>query len=374
MTKMPQMKIPLVDLKATLPPIRDRLFEEFGAILDGMNLFLGANVQAFEREFADYCGSVHGIGVSSGTDALQAALLACGVGPGDEVVAPALTFFATIEAILHTGATPVLVDVEPGTLTMGPEAFAGVLTPDTKAIVPVHLYGHPADMDALHALARPRKIFVIEDCAQAHGARYKGARAGSLGDLGCFSFYFTKNLGAYGEGGFVTTGSAALAERVRLLRHHGHESKFSHARAGFNWRLDELQAAVVRLKLPALDAGNARRREIAARYAEGLAGTGVRLLEPRGDSEPVYHLYPLRLARRDALRDYLEARGVGTGIHYPIPAHRQPALAGIPHRAGPMQVTDESCGALLSIPMYPELRDEQVDYVIDAIREFLRNG
>ena len=366
------MNVPLVDLRASYLPIKDRLLREFGKILDGMELFLGPHVRAFERDFTAYCEAGHGVGVSNGTDALIAALLACGIGPGDEVIVPSLTFFATIEAVIHAGATPVMVDVEPDNLGIDPGAVRAALTPATRAIIPVHLYGHPADMDAILAIARERELRVIEDAAQAHGARDRGRRSGSMGDLGAFSFYFTKNLGAYGEAGFVTARDETLAARVRLLRHHGHASKFEHAVVGHNWRLDELQAAVLLFKLPLLEENNRKRRAIAARYDAAFGGTGLGILRPRPDAEPVYHLYPIRTSLRDALREHLERQGIGTGIHYAIPGHRQPALRGRPHRAGPMKVTEEACRNLLSIPMYPELADAQIEHVIGSVREFLR--
>ncbi len=301
---------------------------------------------------------------------MYAALRACGVGPEDEVIAPSLTYFATIEAIVQAGATPVLVDVEPENLTVDVNEVRAALTPATRAIVPVHLYGHPADMDPILEIAQDRGIRVIEDAAQAHGARYKGKRCGSLGDVGCFSFYFTKNLGAFGEAGFVTTSDPELAARVRRLRDHGRDSKHVHSVSGNNLRLDELQAAVLRLKLRRLAHGNERRRTVAADYRRLFAGQAVRLLEPRPDCEPVHHLFPLRLRQRDALESYLAERGVGTGIHYKIPAHLQPALRAHPHRMGNLKVTEEACAQLLSIPMYPELDDEQIAHVAEQVLGF----
>ncbi len=365
------MNVPLVDLRAAFEPVREQVFREFAAILDGMQLFQGPNTRAFEEEFAAYCGAAHGLGVSNGTDALLAALLACGVGPGDEVIAPAHTFFATIEAIVHTGAVPVLADVERDTLTLDPEAVREAITDRTRAIVPVHLYGQAADMDPILAIARDRGLRVVEDAAQAHGARYKGRRCGSLGDAAAFSFYFTKNLGAVGEGGFVATSDAAVAEQVRLLRHHGHVSKFEHAIVGYNLRLDELQAAVLRAKLPRLDAGNARRRAHAAHYDRLFAGSPVRVPMCRPGNEHVYHVYAARTPRRDELAAYLGEHGVGTGIHYKNPGHLQPALRRHPHRAGDMKVTVEACRELISLPMYPELTDEQVEYVAARVLEFV---
>lgn len=363
------MKVPLVDLRASFQPIKDELFREFEGILDSMELFLGPNVQAFEQEFSQFCEVEHGIGVSSGTDALVVALRALGIGHGDEVIVPSLTFFASIEAIVHAGAVPVMVDVEPDILTIDPVRIAEAITPSTRAILPVHLYGHPADMDPILAIAAKHGLRVVEDCAQAHGARYRGRRCGSMGDASAFSFYFTKNLGAYGEAGFVTTPHQNVAKRVRQYRHHGQVSKFEHARIGYNLRLDELQAAVLRLKLRRLEENNRRRVEIANRYDHLLAETGIRSLMPRPDSEPVYHLYPIRLEDRDALRSSLEAKGIGTGVHYKIPGHCQPALEGHTHRVGDMAVTEETCRSVLSIPMFPELTDEQVNYVTAQIRD-----
>jgi len=366
--------VPLVDLRAAFEPIRERVLAEIEAVLAGMQLRLGPQQRAFEREFAGYCGARDGVAVSSGSDALRAALLACGIGPGDEVVCPSLTFFATLEAVLHAGATPVLVDVDPETLTLDPEALAAALGPATRAVVPVHLYGHPADMDPILALAGERGLRVIEDAAQAHGARTRGRRCGSLGDAGCFSFYCTKNLGAFGEGGFVSSGDPEIAERVRQLRDHGRASKPDHEVPGFNWRMDEIQAAVLRIRLPGLDAANARRRRIAEAYAARLADLPLRTPRTRPGCEAVHNVYPIRVEARDELRAHLEREGVGTGVHYAVPAHRQAALRGRPHRLGALPVTERACRELLSLPIYPELRDEQVEWVADRVRDFFGAG
>ena len=366
--------IPLVDLRAAFAPVREQAMREFEAILDRMDLFLGPNLRAFETEFAAYCGVAHGIGVSNGTDAVFAALKACGVGPGDEVIAPAHTFFATIEAIVHTGAMPVLVDAEPDCLTIDVSQIRVAITSATKAIVPVHLYGHPADMDPIVEVARQHGLWVVEDAAQAHGARYKGRRCGSLGDVAAFSCYMTKNLGAVGEAGFIGTSNVELAERVRLLRHHGHVSKFEHRICGYNLRMDELQAAVLRLKLPGLDAGNRRRREIAAAYSARFAGSPVRVLASKPQAEPAFHVFAIRVPERDALRDALTEQGIETGIHYLVPGFRQPALQTVPHRHLDMQVTEDACRELLSLPIYPSLTDEQVDYVASAVLGFFEEG
>ncbi len=364
------MEVPLVDLKASLEPIRDELFKGFEQVLEGMNLFLGENVQRFEEEFTTFCEAEHGIAVSNGTDAIFAALSALGIGPGDEVIVPSHTFFASVEAVVHTGATPVLADIDPETMTLAPASVAEAIGPATRAILPVHLNGHPADMDPILELAREHDAFVVEDCAQAHGARYKGRRCGTMGDAAAFSFYFTKNLGAFGEGGFVLAGNEDVAEAVRELRHHGHVSKFEHGRIGYNLRPDELQAVVLRLKLRHLEENNRQRAAVAERYAERLDGL-VRLPGRREDCEHVYHLFPIRVRDRDALRDYLWDKGVGTGIHYKIPAHQQPAMRDVHHRRTDLAVTEETCPLLLSLPMYPELRDEQVDYVAEQVRAYL---
>jgi dTDP-4-amino-4,6-dideoxygalactose transaminase len=366
----PRQVVPLVDLRASFLPIRRALLREFDAVFDDMELLLGPRQAAFEEEFAAFCGVGHGVALSSGTDALLAALLACGVGPGDEVICPSLTFFATVEAVIHTGAIPVLVDVEPDTLTLAPEAVREALSPATRALLPVHLYGHPADMDPLLELAAEHGLRVVEDAAQAHGARYRGRRCGSLGAAAAFSFYFTKNLGALGEGGFVATRDPEVAERVRLLRHHGQRSKSEHAVLGRNLRMDELQAAVLRLKLPRLDAANARRAEIARRYRELLDGCPVRHPTVRSDCESAHHLYPVRVARRDALHHHLTRAGIGTGLHNARPAHRQPALRSHPFRCGSQKAAEEACDELLSLPMYPELREDQIQQVAAAVRGF----
>jgi dTDP-4-amino-4,6-dideoxygalactose transaminase len=339
-----------------------------------MHLFLGPNVTAFEREFARYCSAADAIGVSSGSDALFAALGACGVGPGDEVIAPAHTFFATIGAIIHAGATPVFVDVDAETLTIDVSEVEAAISPSTRAIMPVHIYGQPADMDPILAVARQHGLRVIEDCAQAHGARYFGRPCGSLGDVGCFSFYMSKNLGALGEAGLATTNDPDIAERVRLLRNHGRTSRCEHEIAGFNMRLDEIQALVLRLKLPGLDAGNARRRSIAQHYAAAFRSADLQVPASKPQCESVYHIYPIRTPARDALRAHLERHGIETAVHYPVPAHRQKALQMHPHRICRLDVTEAVCPQLLSLPIYPELTDAQVDFIAESVLDFFRDG
>ena len=363
------MGIPLVDLKAQYRPLKADILSRISMILDGMQLFLGPNVQAFEREFADFHETPHAIGVSDGTAALRLALMACGVGAGDEVIVPSHTFIATAEAVVLVGARPVFVDVDPLTYTIAVDQIAPKITAATRAIIPVHLYGQPADMDPLTELASRHGLWVIEDACQAHGARYKGQRVGGLGHAAAFSFYFSKNLGAYGEGGMVTTTSDDLADRVRMLRDHGSAKRYCHELVGANSRLDEIQAAVLRAKLPYLDEWNEQRRSHAAHYDTLLANL-PEVQTPRVTeyAEHVFHLYVVRTPRRDALRQYLwERYQIGTGIHYPIPCHRQPAF----QMDGDLPVTDQVAGEILSLPMYPELTAGQRCAVVGAMQQFL---
>jgi dTDP-4-amino-4,6-dideoxygalactose transaminase len=330
---------------------------------------LGDEVEQFEREFAAYSGAEYGVGVSSGTAALQLALVAAGAGPGDEVITVPFTFAAMYAAIEYTGARPVLVDVDPVSLTMDPNAIEPAVTSRTKAIVPVHLYGQPADMDPIVAAAKRHGLAVIEDAAQAHGARYRGRPAGSLGDLGCFSFYPSKNLGAYGEGGLVTTNRAEYAERLRLLRNWGEQTKYAHAIRGFNARLQGLQGAVLRVKLRHLDAWNEARRARAAEYASELRDTALQLPVEMPYARHVYHLYTVRSARRAELESALRAAGVQTGRHYPVPVHLQPAYRDERYPARSFPVSERAAGEVLSLPMFPTLTREQVGAVSDAVRE-----
>lgn len=363
------MNIPLVDLKRQHQPIQEAVSEAFESILNSMQLFLGPNTRAFEQEYAEYLDVKEAIGVSEGTTALYLALRACGIGPGDEVVTVSHTFFATVEAITMTGATPVFVDVDPASWLMDVQATESAITSRTRALLPVHLYGAIADMEGLMALARRYNLRVIEDACQAHGARRDGRAAGTFGDAGCFSFYYSKNLGAYGEAGGVVTNDPELAARVRLLRDHGSAVRYHHDELGMNGRLDEMQAAVLRLKLPSLDAGNHARREHAARYNAGLRDLDVTVPELTGEDH-VFHLYVIRTAARDEMREYLNQRGVGTGIHYPVPCHLQPACMRFAGETGGLPVTEHLVGEILSLPMFPELRDEEIDYTVNVIREF----
>lgn len=363
------MHIPLVDLKKQYQDIKEEVLAEIGQALDGMQLFLGRNVQAVESGFAAYCGTQSAIGVGSGTDALQVALLACGVGPGDEVITVSHTFFATVEAIVLTGARPVLVDIDPETYNIDPAQVERAINRRTRAIIPVHLYGQPANMAPILELAHKYNLKVIEDACQAHGAQYRGRRTGGLGDVGCFSFYFTKNLGAYGESGMITTSDLDIAKRCRMLRDHGQGAKYVHSLFGINGRLDEIQAAVLKVKLPHLDDWLERRRSLARVYNASLPSSIVTPKEMFG-ARHVYHLYVIRTPDRDQLRTWLETKGVGTGMHYPIPIHLQEAWRQYGGAALSLPVTEKITGEILSLPMYPELTAEEVGYVCDCVREF----
>jgi dTDP-4-amino-4,6-dideoxygalactose transaminase len=368
--KFMEQSIPLVDLRAQYEPLKDEIKQAWDGVLGSMQLFLGPNVQAFEKEFGEYCGTEYAIGVSDGTSALHLALRACGVGAGDEVITVSHTFIATIEAIYYAGARPVFVDVDQKTYTMDVSQIEECITPKTRAILPVHLYGQCADMDPILEIAARHGLPVIEDACQAHGATYKGRKAGSMGTAAAFSFYYTKNLGAYGEGGAVTTADPEVAQRVRMMRDHGSEKRYEHERLGWNCRLDELQAAALRIKLRHLDAWNDMRRENARQYGEALEGIPVGTPQAAEYNEHVYHLYVVRAAKRDELREHLGQVGIGSGIHYPIPAHLQKAC--VESRSGPrgLGVTEGLVGEILSLPMYAELRAEQIQRVAAEIKRF----
>jgi dTDP-4-amino-4,6-dideoxygalactose transaminase len=366
--------IPLLDLRAQYQSHRTEILEAIERVLDGMTLFLGPEQAAFEREFAAYCGAAHGIGVSNGTDALNLALRACGVGPGDEVITVSNTFMATVEAISLVGAQPVFVDVDPETYTMDCSQLEQALSAHTKAIMPVHLFGHAADMDPIMAFAREHSLVVIEDASQAQGATYKGKPVGGIGDIGCFSLYYSKNLGAYGEAGVNVTNNADYATAMRTFRDHGSRVRYQHEIIGTNARLDEIQAAVLRVKLPYLDGWNDRRRQHAATYTEALRG----VVEATPSAQPwaghVYYVYVVRVAERDRVRHELEALGVLTGVHYPIPCHLQPACASLGYARGSLPVTEAYAEQILSIPLYPELTPEQIDTVIGAVKQACTAG
>jgi len=339
-------------------------------VLESGQFVLGPEVQALEQEFAFACGVSHGIGVNSGTSALHLALLAAGVGPGDEVITVPFTFVATVAAIHYTGARPVLVDIEPRTFTLDPAKLQAAITPRTKAVVPVHLYGQCADMDPILELARRHHLVVIEDAAQAHLASYKGRPAGSLGQLACFSFYPGKNLGACGEGGMVVTSDPGYATAIRVLRDWGQEKKYEHRLKGYNYRLESIQAAILRVKLRHLPAWTEARQRHAARLTAKLSASGVKTPEVAAERGHVFHVYTIRSERRDSLRTHLTARGIQTGIHYPIPVHRQQAYRDPAYAAGDFEVAEACAASVLSLPMFPELSEAQIDEVAAAVSSF----
>jgi dTDP-4-amino-4,6-dideoxygalactose transaminase len=365
------MTVPAFDLSRQYAAIKPEIDAAVAAVLAGGSFILGENVSAFEKEFSDYCGVGYAVGVGSGTEALHVALLALGIGAGDEVITVPHTAVATVAAVELAGARAVLVDVDPQTMTMDTSSVEERITSRTKAILPVHLYGQTADLDPLLALARRRNVALIEDCAQAHGAEYRAKRAGSLGIVGCFSFYPTKNLGAYGDGGMIVTSDETVARRLRLFREYGWEQRYvSSVRGGTNSRLDELQAALLRVKLRHLDEWTEARRARATEYNALLAGSGVLTPLEMEYALHVYHLYVIRSRRRDALRQYLRDHGVGTAIHYPVPVHLQPGYADLGNGLGSFPVSEKLAGEILSLPMFPELTSPETQQTASLIRQF----
>jgi dTDP-4-amino-4,6-dideoxygalactose transaminase len=365
--------IPIASAAAQYATIKGEMDAAVHRVLESGWFILGDEVRAFEQEFAAYCGTAYAVGVGNGTDALMLALRALDIGLGDEVITVAMTAAFGAFAITMAGATPVFVDIEPTTANMDPILLEAAITLRTKAIMPVHLYGQAADLGAIMAIAERHGIPVVEDAAQAHGARYDGKRVGSIGTIAGFSFYPSKNLGAAGDGGAVTTNDPALAERVAMLRNGGQRGKYEHLIQGVNSRLDEMQAAVLRVKLAHLDDWNAARRRHAHRYDELLAGSGVELPEERRGAAPeghVWHLYAVRHPRRDALAAYLKERGIGTGVHYPTALHMQPAFASLGLGPGAFPVSERQAREELSLPLYPEMTADDVAYVADAVRAF----
>ncbi len=364
------MNIPLVDLHAQYVPLKDEIFAGFEKVFESMHLFLGENVQALEKEFAAYCGAEFGIGVSDGTTALHVILRALGIGPGDEVITVSHTFIATAEAIVLAGAKPVFVDISEETCLMDVSQVEAKITPRTKAILPVHLYGQTVDIGSLKEIADHYDLKIIEDACQAHGAVNKGRRAGSLGDAAAFSFYYSKNLGAFGEGGFITTSDPEIARKARMIRDHGSERRYYHDMIGFNGRLDEMQAVVLRAKLPHLQEYNRLRRGHASLYNQLFAGTPVTTPVENQENEHIYHMYVVHTPRRDALQAWLKERGIGTGIHYPVPVHLQKAMNWLGYKPGNLPVTESVVSQILSLPMYPEMQEEQVRSVVSEIKAF----
>lgn len=363
------LPVPFIDLPAQYGALEAEIEATTLRVLRSTEYILGQEVSLFEQEFAAFCEAKHAVGLDSGTSALELALRAYEIGPGDEVITAANTFIATALAISYTGATPVLVDVDPSTYTLDVGRLEDAITSRTKAIIPVHLYGHSADMDPICEIAERHGLIVIEDACQAHGACYKGRRVGSIGHAAAFSFYPAKNLGACGDGGMVVTNDERVADSLRLLRNYGQREKYHHLSQGYNKRLDTLQAAILRVKLRHLEHWNAARRRHADQYQHLLADM-VMTPPVAGYGEPVWHLYVIHVAERDALRSYLTGRGIATGIHYPVPVHLQPAYEELGYRLGDFPVTERSANQCISLPMYPELTPTLIERVAEVISEF----
>ena len=362
--------IPIANPRQQYLKHKEEIDRAVASVLDGGSYILGSATRAFEEAFAGYIGVKHCVGVNSGTDALILALRACGVQTGDEVITVSHTAVATVAAIEAAGGLAVLADIDTQRRCIEPNVLESLITPKTKVILPVHLYGQPADMERILTLARAYGLKVIEDCAQAHGAAINGKKVGSFGDIACFSFYPTKNLGAYGDAGAVVTQHKEVADLVRKLRNYGEAQRYTHTMRGYNSRLDELQAAILRVKLGYLEAWNEARRERASWYREGLADAPVALPEEARWARPVYHLFVVRSPERDALQQHLRECGVGTLIHYPVPIHLQPAYEDLGYGKGTFPVAEKACSEVLSLPMYPELSREMVNRVCDAVRSF----
>ena len=364
------MHIPLVDLRAQFHTIQSEVMNAIEHVLSEMQLFLGPECQAFEKEFASYCGCEFGIGCSNGTDALILALRACGIGPGHEVITVANTFIATVEAIALVGATPVFVDINADTYTMDWTQLEEAITTRTRAIIPVHLYGHPAEMQPVLDIAQKHGLRVIEDASQAHGAIYHGKRVGSFGDIGCFSLYYSKNLGAYGEAGICVTDNNELAESLRMLRDHGSNVRYQHEVIGTNARLDEIHAAILRVKMHYLEEWNAARQSHARMYTQQLQDLVKQVPVIRPENTHVFYVYVVQVENRQQFRIQLEQEGIATGIHYPVPVHLQPACAHYGYQRGMLPVTEAVADHIVSLPMYPELTGEQIQMVVKAVKRY----
>ncbi len=370
----------MLDLKKQMEGIRDEVLREVAAVIESGQYILGRKVSQFEQKAAEYIGAKHAIGVASGTDALHLSLKALGIGPGDEVITTPFTFFSTVEAIIYLNATPVFADIEPGTFNIDPAKIEEKITPRTKALIPVHLFGCPAQMGAILQIAGRHNLRVVEDCAQSFGATLEGKKTGNLGDAGCFSFYPSKNLGAYGDGGLICVNSDSLATEIRLLRNHGSSGGYVHSTVGFNSRLDEIQAAILMVKLKKIDSYNEKRREKAALYNEKLLsgrnidremGASGIMCPPLGEDGAfthVFHQYTIRHPRRDAIREKLRAEQVSSMIYYPIPMHLQPALKFMGHKEGDFPAAEAACREAVSLPIYPELEDAVIERICSAIK------
>ncbi len=369
------MKVPFLDLKVHHAPLREEFERAISQVLESGVFASGPAVVRFEEAFAAFCNCEYAVGLGSGTEAVWLALLACGVGPGDEVITVPSTFMATAEAITYTGATPVFVDVDERTYTMDPAMLGEAVTKRTKAIVPVHLFGQMADMDAILRFAKEQRLIVIEDAAQAHGAEYKHHPAGSMGQVGCFSFYPGKNLGALGEAGAVVTNNVELRDAIRTLRDHGQDRKYHHSMIGWNCRMDAIQGACLAIKLRHLNRGNELRRIHGQRYSDGFRSNDEVITPLEADySRHVYHIYAIRVKRRDEVLRQLEGKGIGCGVHYPVPVHLQKAYSPLGYGRGAFPVSETIADEFLSLPMYPELSNDQIDYVIEAVTEAVGAG
>jgi len=365
------MGVPFLDLKQEYQSIKDEVNASVQQVMEDCRFVLGENVNSFEKEFASFCGTDYAMGVANGTDALHLALLACGIGKGDEVITVPNTFIATTEAISQTGAKTVFVDIDSWTYNIDVARIEGAINEKTKAILPVHLYGQPADMDSIMEIARKYNLKVIEDACQAHGAEYKDKKAGSIGNASCFSFYPSKNLGAFGDGGMVITNGNEIAQKIKMLRDHGQMKKYEHLVEGYNSRLDEIQAAILRVKLKRLDEQNKLRRKNASIY-NGLLEDVDEVVTPfeAEYAKHVYHLYVIRTEKRDELQEYLKSKGVGTGLHYPMPLHLQKAYEYLGYKEGDFPVGEECAKQILSLPMFPELTREEIEKVVSEIKTF----
>lgn len=363
-------KIPLVDLKAQYRTIKPEIDKAIASILAKTNFIMGEEVAGFERAFAKWLGVKYVIGVSSGTDAIHLGLLALGVKSGDEVITTPHTFTATVEPICWLGAKPVFVDIDPKTYTIDPDLIEKVITKRTKVIIPIHLYGHPADMDPITKLAKKYKLKVLEDAAQAHGALYKGKMVGTLGNAAIFSFFPGKNLGAYGDAGAVVTDNKKIADIIKLLRNHGRTEKYTHLEVGYGDRLDTLQAAILLTKLRQLKKWNIGRRKIANIYNHALKNLPIKLPYPADWAEAVYHLYVIRTDKRNELKDYLKKQGIESGIHYPIPLHLQPAYKYLGYKKGDFMMSEQAAQEILSLPLYPELNKQQIEFIANSLKKF----
>jgi dTDP-4-amino-4,6-dideoxygalactose transaminase len=365
-----EIEVPFLDLKAQHAPLRDQFDRAIARVIDSGAFAGGPFVTKFEDEFAAFCGCEHAIGLGNGTEALWLSLLALGVGPGDEVITVPTTFMATAEAISYCGATPTFVDIDERTYTMDPAEIQAAITDKTKAIIPVHLFGQPADMDPILEIARTHNLFVIEDAAQAHGAEYKNRKAGTLGDAGCFSFYPSKNLGAFGEAGAVVTNNFKLQEKIRRLRDHGQVRKYYHTMIGWNCRMDGIQAAVLSVKLQHLKRGNDLRRAHAVKYDEALGGIEDLVIPiEAGYAKHVYHVYAIRVKERVKLMQSLADKGVGCGVHYPLPIHLQEAYRDLGYKKGAFPIAERTAEEFVSLPMFPELTEAQIERVVDAVKD-----